>query len=114
MKSSDYTWWLRALLTEPWWGLHWLQRWNVLGFLIDYETKSKPDWKERLQKGEVDPVAVQLWERAHHKGHETSVVNMFSGITIDHDKEFAMLPKSGVEMLLILGEKDPAVKPKEI
>ena len=39
---------------------------------------------------------------------------MFSGITIDHDKEFAMLPKSGVEMLLILGEKDPAVKPKEI
>jgi hypothetical protein len=105
--------WLRAILVEPWWGLHWLQRRNVLGFLIDYETKPKPDWKERLQKGEVDPVAVQLWERAHHKGHETSVVNMFSGITFDHNKEFAMLPRNGVEVLFILGEKDSTVKPKE-
>ncbi|KAE9378149.1 alpha/beta-hydrolase [Stipitochalara longipes BDJ] len=105
---------VRAMMTESWWGLFWLRRWSVLGFVIDYENKPKPDWKERLRKGEVDPVAVQLWERVHHKGHEMSVISMFEGLISDHDDKFAMLPKSGVEVLLILGEKDTGVRPEDI
>jgi hypothetical protein len=41
-------------------------------------------------------VVVQLWERAHHKGREKSVISMFEGLSVDHDDKFAMLPKSGV------------------
>lgn len=39
---------------------------------------------------------------------------MFEGLIVDHDDRFAMLPKSGVEVLLILEEKDTGVKPKKI
>jgi pimeloyl-ACP methyl ester carboxylesterase len=114
MKSSDYPWWFRAVYSEGWWGLYWARRRTVLGFVIGFETRPKPDWKERLQKGEVDMVAVQLWERAHHKGHERSVISTFEGTVLDQHDKFAMLPKSGVEVLLILGEKDDAVKPMEV
>ena len=44
-------------------GLHWSRRRSVLGFVIDFESKPKEDYKERLQKGELYLVAVQLWER---------------------------------------------------
>jgi pimeloyl-ACP methyl ester carboxylesterase len=114
IKSSDLPWYMRVMWTEGWWGLHWLRRRSVLGFVIDFETKPKEDWKERLQKGEVDLVAVQLWEREHHKGHEKSVISMFEGLITGHYDKFAMLPKSGVEVLLILGENDKGIQPKDI
>jgi len=114
MRSSDYPWYVKAMTTERWWGLYWLRRKAVLDFVIESASKPKPDWKERLRKGEVDMTAVQLWKRAHHRGHEKSVLSMFETLIVDHDDKFAMLPKSGVEMFLILGEKDPAVKPKEM
>jgi len=56
-------------------GLHWLLRRSVLGFVIDFKSKPKEDWKERLQKGQLYLVAVQFWEREHHGGHEKSVIN---------------------------------------
>lgn len=114
MKSKDIPWWLRAVYCEGWWGLYWARRRTVLGFAIDFETKPKPNWKERLQDGVVDIVAVQLWERAYHRGHERSVISIFEGTIVDHDDKFAMLPNSGVEVLMILGEKDPVVKPTEV
>jgi hypothetical protein len=30
---------------------------------------------------------------------------MFEGLSVDHDDKFAMLPKRGVEVLLIFGER---------
>ncbi|KAN0108492.1 alpha/beta-hydrolase [Hyaloscypha variabilis] len=113
-RSRDYPWYVKPMTIEGWCGLYWLRRRTVLGFVLGNANKPKLDWKERLQKGEVDVVAVQLWERAHHKGHEKSVISMFEGLSVDHDDKFTMLPKSGVEVLLILGEKDPAVQPDKI
>jgi pimeloyl-ACP methyl ester carboxylesterase len=39
---------------------------------------------------------------------------MWDGLVFDHDDKFAMLPNSGVEVLLILEENDAAVKPNQI
>ena len=82
--------------------------------MIDLETKPKEEWKERLRTGEVDLVAVKLWERKHHRGHEQSVISMFEGLIADHEDKSAMLPKCGVEVLLILRGKDTGIQPKDI
>jgi pimeloyl-ACP methyl ester carboxylesterase len=54
LKLSDVPWLERITVHEGWWGLNWLRKRNILGFVIDFESKPKPDWKERLQKGDVE------------------------------------------------------------
>ena len=53
-------------------------------------------------------------ERKHHKGHEKSIISIWEGLVFDHDDRLAILLTSGVEVQLILGEKDPAVKLTQI
>jgi pimeloyl-ACP methyl ester carboxylesterase len=71
----------------------------------------KPDLKERVLKGEVDTVAVEKWERETHKGHVASLVSMFrhGGVYDGHDA-YKMLANKGVNVLVILGEKDGVIE----
>lgn len=111
---SDVSLLERILVHEGCWGLQWFRRRTILDFMVEGKSTPEPDWKERLKKGEVDLVAVQLWERQHHKGHVQSLVSMWDGLVFGHGNTFALLPKSGFECLVILGEKDPVIKPDQV
>jgi hypothetical protein len=66
-----------------------------------------PDWKDRVQRGEVVAEAVRDWQMKNHKGHLASVVGIFrDGGVLDRHTEFAEAATTGIKSLCILGELD--------
>jgi hypothetical protein len=70
--------------------------------------------RKQLKNEEVSLIAVRLREREHHKGHVQSLLSLWDGLIFGHRDLFALLPRSGVECLMILGSLDPAIKEKQI
>ncbi|TVY85687.1 hypothetical protein LAWI1_G009031, partial [Lachnellula willkommii] len=62
---------------------------------------------ERLKKGEVDAVAVRVWQRANHRGHAASIVAAFrGGLLFDVHETYRELSESKMEVLFVLGGED--------
>ncbi|KAH9223783.1 Alpha/Beta hydrolase protein [Leptodontidium sp. 2 PMI_412] len=71
-------------------------------------------WEERVKKGELDTVAVEIWQRENHAGHVASLVSMwnYAGVYDQHES-YRLLAKSKVEVLVLVGSEDD-VFPEEM
>jgi pimeloyl-ACP methyl ester carboxylesterase len=109
-RKSERGWW-DALILDGGWGLEGLSRRKIMNFINGNNSQVKPDWKERLLKGEVDTVPVQKWEREMHKGHVASIVSMFryAGVYDQHE-EYRNLSGGDVKVLVVLGDKDQVIE----
>ncbi|PTB64962.1 alpha/beta-hydrolase [Trichoderma citrinoviride] len=87
----------------------------ILDFLEGGDLVVPPDWKERVERGEVVAEAVRQWQMEHHEGHVASVVALFrdAGV-LDNDEEFAKATKTGIKNLCILGQLDGIVNEHDL
>jgi len=99
------------LILDGGWGLEGLSRRKIMGFVNGRNPQVKPGWKERLLEGEIETVPIEKWEREVHKGHVASIVSMFryAGVYDQHE-DYRKLVGSGVEVLVILGDKDQVIE----
>lgn len=87
----------------------------ILEFLEGGDLVVPPDWKERVERGEVVAEAVRQWQMKHHEGHVASVVALFrdAGV-LDNDHAFAEAAKTGIKSLCILGQLDDIVSEQDL
>lgn len=111
-KKIERGWW-NGLVVDGGWGLEGMSRRKIMNYVHGTNPHVKPDWKERLLKGEIDTAPIQKWERETHKGHVASLVSMFryAGVYDQHE-EYRKLARGDVPMLVILGEKDLVIEPE--
>ncbi|RFU76301.1 valacyclovir hydrolase [Trichoderma arundinaceum] len=87
----------------------------ILQLLEGGELIVPPDWKDRVDRGEVVAEAVRDWEMKNHQGHIASVVAIFrDGGVLDNEAEFAKAARTGIEHLCILGGTDDIVSPQDL
>ncbi|KAL6856822.1 alpha/beta-hydrolase [Trichoderma novae-zelandiae] len=86
----------------------------ILDFLEGGDLVVPPDWKARVDRGEVVAEAVRQWQMKNHEGHVASVVALFrdAGV-LDNDEEFAKAAKTGIRTLCILGQLDDIVSEQD-
>ena len=85
-----------------------------MSYITGPDPEPKPGWKERLKEGEVDITAVENFNKANHVGYFMSVVSasVYGGVMDQHEL-FGLLPTSGVDVLVVLAEKDTIIDPEE-
>ena len=110
-KKSDRGWW-EGLVIDGGWGLEGMSRRKIVDIVEGGNSQVKPGWKERMLKGEFDPVPVVKWERETHKGHEASVVSIFRYTVYDQHEEYRKLVSGGIPIIVILAEQDPVIEPE--
>ncbi|CRG86956.1 hypothetical protein PISL3812_03969 [Talaromyces islandicus] len=82
------------------------QAW-ILDYLEGGPLTVPPDWKDRVERGEVVAEAVRDWQMKEHEGHLASVVGIFrDGGVLDRHDEFARAATMGINTVCILGELD--------
>ncbi|KAL7940792.1 Alpha/Beta hydrolase protein [Trichoderma barbatum] len=87
----------------------------ILQLLEGGELIVPPDWKERVNRGEVVAEAVRDWQMKKHEGHVASVVAIFrDGGVLDNDDEFSKAAKTGINNICILGELDDIVNEQDL
>ena len=86
-----------------------------MSYITGPDPEPKPGWKERLKEGEVNITAVENFNKANHVGYFMSVVSasVYGGVMDQHEL-FGLLPTSGVEVLVVLAEKDRIIDPDDI
>lgn len=105
-KQSDRSWY-DAFIEGGGWGREWLAERKIVDAIEGLDARPAEGWKERLKKGEVDPVAVRVWQRENHRGHAASIVSVFrSGLLFDVHETFRELSESKMEVLFVLGGED--------
>jgi pimeloyl-ACP methyl ester carboxylesterase len=112
-RMSERPWYERFLMAGGW-GREWLLRKVIMSYITGLDPGPQPGWKERLKEGEVDIGAVTNFNQRNHAGYFASVVSasVYGGVMDSHEL-FGMLPTSGVEVLVVLGEKDTIIDPEE-
>ena len=112
-RMSKRPWYERFLLKGGW-GMEWLLRKVIMSYITGPDPEPKPGWKERLKEGEVDITAVENFNKANHVGYFMSVVSasVYGGVMDQHEL-FGLLPTSGVDVLVVLAEKDTIIDPEE-
>ncbi|KAI3321197.1 alpha/beta-hydrolase [Xylariaceae sp. AK1471] len=79
----------------------------VLEFLEGGPLVVPPDWRERVQSGEIIAEAFREWELKEHPGYPHSVLSMFREDNVygceDYFRTFARLP---LRKVVVLGELD--------
>jgi pimeloyl-ACP methyl ester carboxylesterase len=111
-RMSEMPWYERVLFNGGW-GREWLLRKAIIGYINRPNTEPQPSWKETLKEGKVDITAVNNFNQKNHAGHFASVVSasVYGGVMDQHEL-FGQLPTSGVEVLVVLGEKDTIIDAK--
>ncbi|KAF7953845.1 uncharacterized protein EAE97_001244 [Botrytis byssoidea] len=70
-------------------------------------------WKEAIHRGELVSQPIDQWQRENHKGHIASVVSIFRyGNVFDQHESYRRLIKSGIKILVIVGEFDTSFPPE--
>ena len=112
LRKSERGWW-DGLILDGGWGREGISRRKIMKFVNGSNPELKPDWKERLLKGEVDTVPIEKWEREIHKGHVASLVSMFRYAGVyDQHAEYRKLANGDVPVLVIMGKKDHVIEPE--
>ena len=111
-KKSERGWW-DAVVEDGGWGREGMSQRKIMAF-VHAGGEVKPDWKERLLKGDIDVSPVQKWERENHGGHVASLVSMWRYVGVfDLHEQYRTLAKGSIPMLVVFGEKDTVIEPEK-
>ncbi len=89
------------------------------GWIVDFISGGplvvSPNWKASFAKGEISGEPIQVWERAHHKGHIPSIVAIFrDGGICDMHQHFKKASRSDIRRLAMLGELDDVCSEQDL
>ncbi|KAE8442257.1 hypothetical protein EG329_003517 [Mollisiaceae sp. DMI_Dod_QoI] len=113
-RKSQRSWWDAVSMDGyGWWGLEWLRRKRVMTYVIGGYPVVEEGWKEKMVKGEVDTKPIEKWQLEEHKGWVASVVSLWNhGKVYDQHEAYRKLVGSGMDLLIVLGEKDDVFDPE--